>query len=440
MFKILSNRTFRSLFIAQLVAVLGTGLATIALGLTAFEIAGSEAGIVLGTALAIKMVASVGLAPIAAALAERYPRKTILVALDLVRALVMAAFPFVTEVWQIYVLIFILQAAAAGFTPTLRATIPEILPNERDYIRALSLTQLTYDLESVVSPMLAALLLTFISFNELFVGTVLGFIASAAFIMLAVLPARRIIAHQNIAKRTWAGMRIYLRTPRLRGLLAVTFAASCASAMVIVNTVVLVQGELGLSQSATALALAFYGAGSMTAALSVPFLLRHMTDRTAMLGAAALLATGMLLASIMQELGHLLPILFLLGAGYGAILTPAGRLLRRSSSEADRTTVFAAQFSLTHVCWLINYPMAGWLGATVGLSNTFILLGMLAILSALVAAWLWPQLDPDVLVHSHEDLDPDHEHLIESLPHEKGVRHAHAFVLDDLHRNWPTRQ
>ena len=48
--------------------------------------------------------------------------------------------PFVTQIWQIYLLIFILQAASAGFTPTFQATIPDILPDEEEYTKALSLS------------------------------------------------------------------------------------------------------------------------------------------------------------------------------------------------------------------------------------------------------------------------------------------------------------
>ena len=50
------------------------------------RLAGDNAGAVLGTALAIKMVAYVTLAPVAAAFAERLPRRAFLVALDLIRA------------------------------------------------------------------------------------------------------------------------------------------------------------------------------------------------------------------------------------------------------------------------------------------------------------------------------------------------------------------
>ncbi|MBN9052417.1 MAG: MFS transporter, partial [Rhizobiales bacterium] len=183
MLQILQNRTYRHLFLAQVIALIGTGLATVALGLLAYDLAGANAGAVLGTALAIKMIAYVGVAPVAAAFAERLPRRTMLVALDLVRAAVALALPFVTEIWQVYVLIFVLQSASAGFTPTFQATIPDVLPDEKEYTRALSLSRLAYDLESVVSPMLAAALLTVISFHSLFAGTVVGFLVSAALVV-----------------------------------------------------------------------------------------------------------------------------------------------------------------------------------------------------------------------------------------------------------------
>lgn len=51
--------------------------------------------------------------------------------MDVVRAAVAIFLPFITEVWQVYVLIFLLQSASAAFTPTFQATIPDILPDEK---------------------------------------------------------------------------------------------------------------------------------------------------------------------------------------------------------------------------------------------------------------------------------------------------------------------
>jgi H+ antiporter protein len=432
MLDVLKNRTYRHLFLAQVIALIGTGLATVALGLLAYDIAGAEAGAVLGTALAIKMIAYVGVAPIAGAFAEVLPRRPLLVALDLIRAAVALCLPFVTEVWQVYVLIFVLQSASAAFTPTFQATIPDLLREEKDYTKALSLSRLAYDLESVISPMLAAALLTVMSFHNLFAGTVVGFLASAALVVSVLLPSPKATERRGIYDRTTRGLRIYLATPRLRGLLALNLAVSAAGAMVIVNTVVIVQAEFGFTQRATALALAAFGGGSMVAALLLPRVLENVTDRKAMLAGALLLVVGLFVGTTVQGYTILLPLWFALGLGYSLAQTPSGRLLRRSSQPEDRPSLFAAQFALSHACWLITYPAAGWLGARIGLPATLGLLALLAAVAVFVATRVWPADDPDELEHSHEGLEFDHPHL-----HGGGKRHSHAFIIDSHHTEWP---
>ena len=297
MLDVLANRTYRHLFAAQVIALAGTGLLTVALGLLAYELAGADAGVVLGTALAIKMVAYVGVAPIVGAFANRLPRRAFLVAMDLVRAAIALLLPFVTEVWQIYVLIFLLQSASAAFTPTFQATIPDVLPDEKDYTRALSLSRLAYDLESLLSPALAAALLTVISFHWLFGGTVIGFLCSAALVLSVRLPQPAQSERQGgIYDKTTRGLRIYLTTPRLRGLLALNLSVAAAGAMVIVNTVVIVRGVLGRPENDVAIALGCFGGGSMVAALLLPRVLDRLPDRAVMLPAAVLL--GAVLAPV----------------------------------------------------------------------------------------------------------------------------------------------
>ncbi|MEX0745598.1 MAG: MFS transporter [Phycisphaeraceae bacterium] len=441
----LRNRTYRSLFAAQVIALAGTGLATVALALLAYQLAGADAGVVLGTALAIKMIAYVGVAPLANAYADRLPRRSFLVAMDVVRAAIALLLPFVDQVWQIYILIFMLQSASAAFTPAFQATIPDILPNEREYTRALSLSRLAYDLESLLSPALAAALLTVMSFHWLFGGTAIGFIVSACLILTTILPqAQANDSSGGIYERTTRGMRIYLATPRLRGLLALNLSAAAAGAMVIVNTVVYVQGIFQRSETDVALALAMFGGGSMLAALALPRVLDRLPDRPIMLSGAALMTTAMMFMgarSISDAAGWqlLLAIWFLLGLGYSAVLTPSGRLLRRSSTPQDRPAVFAAQFALSHACWLLTYPLAGWLGAEAGLSITFLVLGGLTVLGVLLALALWPADDPEVLEHIHRDLGPEHPHVRDAVDSGRGLKHAHAFVIDDFHRSWPAR-
>ena len=438
MLEILFDRTYRHLFMAQVVALLGTGLATVALGLLAFDLAGDAAAMVLGTVFFIKMVAYVGIAPVAGAFADRVPRRALLVTLDLVRAGVALCLPFVTEVWQVYVLIFVLQSASAAFTPTFQATIPDVLPDESRYTRALSLSRLAYDLENIVSPMLAALLLAVVSYNSLFLGTVVGFAASAVLVVSVLLPSPKPSAPRGIYDRTTRGIRIYLATPRLRGLLALNMAAAAAGAMVLVNSVVLVRNTLGLDAAALAWTMFAFGAGSMLAALALPRLLDRVPDRPVMVAGAALMVLTLLalaaeIAAIGLDWPFLLAAWLLVGLGYSAVLTPSGRLLRRSAQAQDRPALFAAQFALSHACWLVTYPLSGWLMTQFGAVVALGLLAAIAGISTVTALRLWPSSDPDSFEHTHENLPLDHPHL-------RGARrHAHLFVVDDEHPLWASQ-
>ncbi len=436
MLSVLTDRTYRHLFLGQIVALLGTGLATIALGLLAYDLSGERAGLVLGTIFTIKMVAYVGIAPIAGAFANRWPRRTMLVSLDLIRAAVALCLPFVSEVWQAYILIFVLQSASAAFTPTFQATIPDILPEEDRYTRALSLSRLAYDLENIISPMLAAILLAFVSYHVLFIGTVIGFVGSALLVVSVLLPSPQPTAPRGIYDRTTRGMRIYLATPRLRGLLSLNLAAAAAGAMVLVNTVVLVRSDLGLGDAQVAVALGAFGGGSMLAALLLPRLLDNRPDRPVMIGGAAVLAVSLLGLSLMTLLYDtqwltLLAGWFIIGIGYSVVLTPSGRLLKRSAHAEDRPAIYAAQFALSHVCWLVTYPLAGWLITVAGPVNAFAVLASLAVAGLVGGVALWPKEDNGSMQHSHDDLPRDHPHVLD------GRTHSHPIVIDGYHQHWP---
>ncbi|MEO3786734.1 MFS transporter [Actinocorallia sp. B10E7] len=445
MLSVLRNRAYRHLFLAQVVALVGTGLATVALSLLAYDLAAGDASAVLGTALAIKMIAYVVIAPVAGALADRIPARALMAAMDLTRAGAALVLPFVSEVWQIYLTVLLLQAASAAFTPTFQAAIPRVLPDEHDYTRALSMSRLAYDLESLLSPVLAAVLLSAVSYGRLFTGTTIGFLASAALVLSAALPkpapAERT---RGVYSQAVFGSRLFFATPRLRALLALDLAVAAAGAIVFVNTVVVVRDHFHRPAEAVSLALGAYGAGSMIAALVLPRVLAGIDDRTVMLPAAfalpVVLAGGAALLSAAPgswSWAALLVVWALIGTAGSTILVPGGRLIRRSAADADLPAVFAARFSLSHACWLLTYPLAGGLGASAGLALTAIVLAALALVAAVGAAVLWPAYDPDRLDHAHHDLPPEHPHLKDARLAAGTWRHGHHYVIDQHHRTWP---
>lgn len=396
MIPVLLRRGFRTLFAAQVVALLGTGLLTVALGLLAFDVAGADAGRVMGLAMTIKMVAYVGVAPVVSAVVCRLPRKLLLVATDLVRAGVALCLPFVEQTWHIYALIFVLQAASATFTPAFQALIPSVLPDERDYTRALSLSRLAYDVEALVSPVIAAALLTVVAYGDLFVGTVVGFLGSALLVLGTRLPRLEPPESEPFRRRVTSGARIFAGSAELRGLLGLNLVVATTTAMVIVNTVVVVRTALGRGESDVATLLAAYGAGSMLVALTLPRVLDRVPDRRVMLGAATVLPGALAAATAVlvwvepaAAWGLLLALWFLTGAATSAVLTPSARLLQRNSTEASRPAVFAGQFALSHACFLVTYPVAGLLGASAGLPVAGVVLVGLGIVGLGVARAAW---------------------------------------------------
>ncbi|WP_448852679.1 MFS transporter [Corynebacterium sp. 335C] len=408
MFTAFRSLTYRRLYLAQVIALAGTGLATVALGLLAYDFAGDDAGQVLGTALMVKMVAYVLVAPFASALVANLPRKAVLVGADVLRVAVAAALPFVTATWQIYVLIFVLQAASATFTPTFQSVIPDVLPEEDDYTSALSLSRLAYDLEAIVSPMLAAALLLVVPSSALFAGTSLGFAASAVLVLSAVIPATGSgtrgegdadrddgPAERPFLERVRLGAALLLRTPALRPVLALNMAVAAAVSFVLVQTVVVAGSVLGLPESGVAWLLFANGAGSMAAAIALPRLLRHVPEKRVMLPAAAVLAAAVAATPLALDAASVAGVAVLwavIGVAWSAVETPVGRIIRRSVDGADLPAAFAGQFSLSHACWLVAYPLAGWLGAA-HLDATALLLAGIAAAAAVAAWWLWSRAD-----------------------------------------------
>src|SRR5215210_3039367 len=101
------NRSFRLLFGAQIVSLLGSGVTTVGLALFAYQLTGGKsATAVVGNALMLRILAFLLFSQPAGVIADRVNRKRILIAADLIRFGLLALFPLVTTVWQVYTLIF----------------------------------------------------------------------------------------------------------------------------------------------------------------------------------------------------------------------------------------------------------------------------------------------------------------------------------------------
>jgi predicted MFS family arabinose efflux permease len=159
--------------------------------------------------------------------------------------------------------------------------------------------------------------------------------------------------------------------------------------MVIVNTVVYVRDGFGRDAGDVAWAMGASGAGAMLAALLLPRLLDRLPDRSVMVGGSLVLAAGLGLAAIVDSFHALLGVWFALGLGLSTVQTPIGRVITRCGGREERPALFAAQFSLSHACWLATYPIAGVLGSVLGLAATASILAGVAATAVLVAWLAW---------------------------------------------------
>jgi predicted MFS family arabinose efflux permease len=385
------KQSYYRLFSGYVLALFATGIATVALALFAFDLSGEESGAILGTALSIKMLAYVVAAPISAALTERLPRKELLIGLDLIRAGSLCLLPFATTVGQVFGLVFVFALASATFTLVYMTVVPYLLGNVEDYAKSLARSRIASELDGAVSPMLAAALLVVMATRGVFILAAAAFLVSALLVWQANLPRHTTASEGGFLRKALRGPRLFLAEPQFRAILALDVVMALATAMVMVNTVVIVRGLLDEDVDATAIAFFVFGAGSIAGALVVSATLPRMSERLVMLGGAALIALALLTGAIADRLVTLAVIWALLGVGVALALTPASYVIRRVAPPDDLQTLFAAQFSITNICLLVAYSAAGWAGAELGIGPTFVLFGVLALVATLLAAWLWPQ-------------------------------------------------
>lgn len=373
------------LFSAYALRLLATGIATVALALLAYQLAVDESGAVLGTALALKMATNILVPPLASIYAAGLSSRMWLVGLTLAMAVIVSTLPFVNEIWQIYVLIVVFQAASAASYTAYLAISADMLPDKQRYARAVAKSRMAYHAEGILSPLLAALLLAVVNFRSVFLFAVGLFVISALITARTRIPNAKSALDLSTA-RGFDGFRKLVRHPELRSALAIDAAAITVTAMVAVNTVLIVRSVWGLDDRAAALGLAAFGAGGIAAVLLLGRVVSERSERPIMITAGTLLAPLLMSGALITSYEAMLLLWVALGATSTIAQLPTFALLQRFSRNGD---LYAANQTLNNMVLLIGYLAAGWIGAELSLSAAFIGLGLFSALMALSAAITW---------------------------------------------------
>ena len=125
----LSSSQFRRLWWAQLASELGDAAGRIALAVLVTERSGTP--VAAGAVLAISVVPYLGLGQWLTARCERFPRREVLIAADIVRAICFLSMALDIPLWARFALLFVASTASPPFESVRNALIPTTLPEEQ---------------------------------------------------------------------------------------------------------------------------------------------------------------------------------------------------------------------------------------------------------------------------------------------------------------------
>jgi MFS family permease len=195
--RLIHNRGYFPLWLGRLISNLGDTLHYIALVVWIYQRTGSSL-VVAGTVF-FEVVPVILFAPIAGVIIDRLPRKAVLVVSDLIRAGLVLALLFTTELWQIYAIVALLTVASTFFNPAVNATLPTLLDAE-DLLAANSVSWSTGRFVQIIGSALAAGVIATVGAEAAFGFNVTTFLISALLLLFLPVPPGR-----KVAARGWRG-------------------------------------------------------------------------------------------------------------------------------------------------------------------------------------------------------------------------------------------
>lgn len=126
--KIVTRRGFRDLLIGQAVSGLGDWMGTVAFMALALSL--TDSPLAVGGILTLRLLPAAVGGPLAARAVMHWDRRRTMLAMDLVRAGIVAAVPLIRAIWWVYACAFVLEVASLVFLPARDSSIPDLVDEE----------------------------------------------------------------------------------------------------------------------------------------------------------------------------------------------------------------------------------------------------------------------------------------------------------------------
>lgn len=300
---------FLRFWLAQAVSQIGDRVHSLALIWLVYHWSNSASAV--GAILIATSLPGILVSPLAGTLCDRYSRRLIMIAADLVRALVVGALAWLAwkgtlDYPELIGATVVISLAAAFFNPAALAMIPGLVAREA-LMRANAASQLLVGASAVAGPLFGSALIALIGVSLAFAINATSFVLSALFIATVREPARVVQPHQGFWAELRAGREALRRAPLIGALMAPVAIVNFFFAAVPVVTPVLAESVYCSGAAGLGILMACFGAGMLGGAL----LLSTLHPR----GERRLVLGGFLVMALCLPVVALSPWLALAGAG-----------------------------------------------------------------------------------------------------------------------------
>lgn len=393
------NHDFRNLWLATMISYAGDWFNLLASAALIAHL--TDSGLAVSALFLARFLPLFFFTPVAGVLADRFDRKRLLIAADLLRAVTVLAFILVQvtqQIWLLYVLTVVQFALSAIFAPTHSAVIPNLV-DQKDLVTANALDGFTWSTMLALGALIGGVVATLFGLTTAFVLDALTFVWSAWFISRIARPTR-----QGEATASSAALLQFVDGLRyLRGrpfILIITLikggAALCWGALNVLE-VGLAEQVFPIGEKGAISLSIFYAMNGIGSGLGPLLVRRWLGDsRRASLWALAvgfgLLTVGMFWLSMANTLPQAAAATLVRTLGGGTLWVFSAALLQTLVVDEYRGRVFAFEFTLFTLSQSISTLWAGLAQDTLGLDVRSVLYYTSYSALALFAAWMFFQL------------------------------------------------
>jgi len=383
---ILRHKPFRTLWLAQFVSVFGDFLALFGvISLITFRWHGTAVQVTTVTIAYILPLAIIG--PVAGVFVDHWNVKRLMIASDLIRAVLILMLVFVHDVTQISVIFLLMSAVSSFFFPAQSVTIRTVVPPE-GLLAANAMMAQAFYMVRLLSPAAAGALVAWLTEKSCFYLDVVSFVFSAAMISgLVVLRPARSQDEKTVKSLTQdflAGNKFIFTHAGL----AFVFIAM-AVAMFVLSSFsplisIYIRDTLHAGTIMFGAVSAMVGVGMIVGTQLVTKLARDRSKTNVVLGGLFSLGVGAALLGAFRNSPMAALSTFTMGLAIAFVWIPAQTMSQQETPPAMVGRVSSTFMSLISVSQVFGLLLSGYLAQKLGIRSVFIACaGALALISAI---------------------------------------------------------